>query len=107
MYFISKQLNKVGIMSADCNDTESYLPVLEEIYSRLDLYDIIQESKSAIYNLYYIYSYKVNYCAWINDRILDNCTDSQNYNSTTRDTLNILCTDRPRGCSQPLDLCSI
>ena len=96
----------------NCNDSIDYLPLLEAVYHRLDLHDKIKSSRSAARDLFNTYTFKVNYCAWINDQVLGNCNDTQSYNQTTQDTLAKICDGdcfgrrNTRGTPR-IELCSI
>ena len=80
---------------------------LEEVHSRLVFYKT-QKKVFATFNelLENVDSRPVQYCAWINDRVFDSCTNLSSTNSDHLNTLNeVLCNrDNLRTCKP--ELCS-
>ena len=81
---------------------------LEEIYSRLVFYNTLKTTFETVNELMEnVDSRPVQYCAWINDRVFDNCNDRSSTNSDHLNTLNtVLCNRnnlrpcRPKLCLQ-------
>lgn len=104
------QLKEVGVITADCNSSDSYLPQLEEVAARLEVLDAINNSKRDIRSIPNVASYsnKVHYCAWYNDRILDNCRNASDYNSAYREAFQPICSGSCLGLPHnSTSLCSI
>lgn len=89
------------VIATNCTDIA--VTRLEEIYSRLKLYDIISKARTSVLNIYpnLIRTDLVHFCAWMNDRLLGNCMEPQVYNSELRDALNNVCGGKGR-CRQHL-----
>ena len=105
------QLNRAGVsISSNCSMTNFNSEQMDAIYHSLDLFDTISKAESAVVSIYpsLTYSHPIHTCAWINDRILGNCEDSQGYNSTTpvRNALNNICGGRRREPCNP-QLCTV
>ena len=95
IWFYFLQLNAAGLsVATNCTDIDSTL--LETIYSRLDFYDTIANAESSILSVYpeLKQALPIHLCAWMNNKVLNNCTDSQTYNGSVRETLNNFCQNK-------------
>ena len=103
------QFKSVGLR-IDSNCTNVNLSHLEEIYSfRVGLYDASVSTHlaaSAVSTVIPVSSHRIHYCAWMNDRILDNCSSNQTMDYVHRDTLNEICGPTPRGPPCHPQLCN-
>ena len=98
------QLKSVDLpIDSDC--TNINLSQIEQVYSRLELYDTIVNTMSAVSHVIPVSSHRIHHCAWMNSRILDNCSN-QSMDYSHRDTLNAICRPNPQqrgpGCDPQL-----
>ena len=102
------QLNESeDINISNCADID--ITELDALYVQLVLSEASRSAYRSLNELLnFVESRPIHYCAWLNDRILNNCTGYENgITSSVRDTLNDdVCGNNHRSCS-PLDLCSI
>ena len=89
-------------IDSDC--TNINLSQLEQVYSRLELYDTIVNTMSAVSHVIPVSSHRIHYCAWMNNRILDNCSN-QNMDYSHFSTLNAICRPNRRGPKCDPHLC--
>ena len=103
------QLNESpNINIPDCTNID--VNELERIYLRMDLYETLQNAFSDVRKVMNYPSIEdIHTCAWMNNRVLNNCAVQNNLNYGHRDTLNKLCDPDsalnhivPRGCDPQL-----
>ena len=80
----------------DCNQLYRYqlYTTRNNLLSDIDFYDTILDAESLILNVYPCllkYVPPIYLCAWMNDRVLDNCMNEETYNVTVLYTLNSIC----------------
>ena len=100
------QLNESSdIHIYNCTDID--MEKLEEIYSRLTFYNTLRSTFETVNGLLEnVDSRPVQYCAWINDRVFDNCSDRSSTNPDHLNTLNtVLCNHSDLRPCRP-ELCS-
>lgn len=105
---ITFQLNTAGVLAANCNESTNYLPLMEELYSRLELHDTLKSTRASLRHLFRKNVYKVNYCAWMNNYALGNCEDPQSYNQSLRNKLATVCDGECyRNSDSTIELCTV
>ena len=79
---------------------------MEELYFRMEIYDTLKDALTNVEEtmsslaMQELSTHQIFYCAWMNDRILDNCADENNNNYDYRNILNSLC--KTRRCNPQL-----
>ena len=115
MCYIILQLNEsADINIPDCTNID--VSKLEQLYFRMDLLDTLKTVLANVEDtmnsvaINELPIHQIFHCAWMNDRILDNCRDENSNYTNYRNTLNNLCDRRInrqiRRCNG-LQLCSI
>ena len=103
IYFIQLKSSSILSEASNCTNLATDLSEVENVYSQLIFYETLDNVYSNLRKtLDNVGSDRIHYCAWISNRVLDNC--NVNRNLTLIESLSGMCMRRRgrSGCDIPL-----